>query len=180
MAKNKTFGPITVGSIHESPFTNDAGERIYNIELRQTITTEYTSVGNNRQDGLFTADELGLEPRVEDSTRVAFMRVGSADPSWIDKTKKALASLPNARIYQILSHNVEDVLTAGQQWAIEDGRMTIADFEKKSAVPNTSPVIYRQAFFSKETTADIDFREAVDTVEESSKVEEVANPVNGG
>ena len=90
---------------------------------------------------------------------------------WVDvplntnvfEIQERLKNLPNARIYQILSTDINDILTDGHKYYIEKGELSLEDLKEKYTLKCLgSPVkslkgniIYRNCKFSETNQKDI-------------------------
>jgi len=158
----KTFGPISVDEV-KAGFKAEKG--IHDAQIRQTVTTEYPSaiIGNSlMQGGLFAENEFELPAgKTFDSIRVTWIPVPAG--TTVEAVAARLAALPNARIGQILSHKLEDVLTAEQKAAVDVGLTTMEVLRESHTVRDrdnnvVTPLQYKSTFFAANAVEDIDLR----------------------
>lgn len=157
----KTFSAISVDEVKPHAYK----DQVDSAQLRQVVTTTYPSmsVGNSLSDSLFEIDEFGLPAgQSYEAIRVTWLDVPKGTTK--EQVESLLQNLPNARIYATYSNNLEDVMTAQQKAAVEQGLQTIEFFEDKLRIRdskgNELPGVpqYRQYGFSKTAKADIDLR----------------------
>ena len=158
----KEYGAISVDKVEAHQFKAGVDQ----AQIRQIVTKIYpgSSVGNNKSDSLFGADEFDLKGgKSYDSTRVTWIDVpaGTAQA----KVEAMLAGLPDACIYQEVSDSA--ILTDNQESALESGLTTLDVFENAQLVKDdkgneilddAGNLIYTAKFFSKTAKEDIDHR----------------------
>lgn len=121
-------GAITVDSIGDS-FKKGLKE----AQIRQVFTRAYAAVktSNEFKDSLFSNEELGIETTDYEETRVAWIPCGLKHK--VKDIEKALAAVPEARIYKVLSY--EPILTEDQKNVLVNG-LTGESFENFCEVNN--------------------------------------------
>jgi len=139
--------------------------------LKQEHVTIYPGArgSNSMQSGLFNDNEFGKD-RIFTNLRYALVKV--PDNATEQEISKRLEQFSNARIYRVLSNNVEDVLTSEQKIMMQQGRstMTIESYKDKYAVRNKDGEAIPDAhgnmqfgrnFFTHVIKADMDMRQPV-------------------
>ena len=158
----KSFSVISVDAVNEGL---KAAKGIHQAQIRQTVTTEYPSarIGNSLiVGGLFAENEFNLAPgQSYESIRVTWLPVPAG--TTVEEVQARLATLPNARIQVILSHNLEDVLTDEQKAAVRAELVTMEKLAENHVVKDSEgnvvqPVQYKSTFFAANATEDIDLR----------------------
>ncbi len=160
--KKVEFSKITVDHVKNHAFK----EEYMSCQLRQVVTktTIYNSSGNDKQDNLFTGEELGKEPTSFENTsvRICWMDVPAGTKS--SQVEERLSKLPNARIYQIVSTDITDLLNSGQLHNISEGileldllknKYSLKDREGNLVKDRNGNQIYRWCYFSSEGKEDI-------------------------
>jgi len=168
------FGTLGVDSVSPHAYKNG----ISSAQLRQVVKTTYPSirVGNSRTSSLFAQEAFNLESgQAYESTRVTWINVPNG--TTVEQVVAQLRNHPGARIYRVISNNVEEVLTDEQKQAVQAGLTTLATFEEKLRVRRTDangnvvdiegPAQYRQHFFSTTAKADEDYRTITTPTSES-------------
>lgn len=174
----RTYGAITVDHVAASQFKAHVDQ----AQIRQVVKTTYPSkkVGNSLADSLFSIDAYNLpEGQSFDSTRVTWIDVPKGTTK--EQVEQLLAGLTAAgkkpTIARIISNNVEDVLTAEQKVGIAQGLRTLADYKESLRVKDANgndlegAPQYRQYFFKKEATEDMDLRVAAPVAAPAANVE---------
>lgn len=129
-----SYGPIRVTDIREHSFRNDCDQ----AELRQTVITHYPSARfhSSNIDPLFTLSEFSAQETTDyESERVIWINVpkGVTQQDLEDRLEK----YPEATIYRILSHDVEQVLSKEQLFAMKSDAFpnaTINSFKKSHCI----------------------------------------------
>lgn len=166
---------ITVDHVKDHTYKDD----VLSCQLRQVVTKKVTypcRAINSKQDSLFLPEELGSNPKSfsNSSTRIAWTEVPLNANA--EEIEKRLRSNPNAIIYQIVSIEIEDLLTEGQLYNISEGILDIEalkksyslrDKEGKYIFDKKGNQIYRKCFLSLKGQEDII------NVEKSSVKEEI-------
>lgn len=170
----KVVGQITVDEVSEHAFKPG----IYQAQVRQSIVKKYPTavVNNSATNGLFSAEDLGIETKDFVENRVAFITVRSTDT--IESVQEFLdTNFPSAKIWKRIGF--KPFFTSEEISAINNDLITAEDLAKKQVVVNgsTGELIlangqtqYRRLFFDRDgLQADIDARistavEAVATV----------------
>jgi hypothetical protein len=170
--------------------------------LKQEFETKYPSGQNNLQDSIIDASEFESNTEPIKSTRHALyplpLNWGQAEratsmEAGVAKAKEMfegkLVNFPDARIYRIMSSDVNDVLSTSQKEMIAQGKSTktLAEYQESEATKygdshenagqkilhNGAPQ-YRGLFFSSTATEDIDEREQADEATRSTQRTEIA------
>lgn len=162
--KTVTKGALTIESVTADKY-ND--ERM-SAQLRQMTTTisEYPSKGgSDKQSSLLTGSGESFK---KESLRVCFVPVDLGSTK--ESVSELIASLPDATIYQIVSTDIQDVLTDGHRYQIEEGGLLLEDLEEKYSIPvknkagdltservsdDEGNTIYRAVYFSADGQEDI-------------------------
>lgn len=156
--RENIFSKITVDLIKDHRFKDNCLQ----CQLRQTVTKK----SNDLSDELFS----------NKSHRICWTEVPLGTKP-LDIENK-LKNLPKARIYQIVSTNINDLLNDGQKYMIEIGVLDIEDVkirlslkskEGKLITDINNNQIYRNCFFSS------DDKEDIYNVEQSLIVDETVN-----
>jgi hypothetical protein len=172
-----TFGKLTVDSVSENTYKKG----IFQAQIRQVVTTEYPSmrVGNSSSDLLFSESSFNIPAgQSYNSTRVTWIPVPAGTTA--AQVTERLSAVPDARIYRVISNNVNDVLTSEQHQAISAGLRTLESFKDSLLVRDSEgnavvPAQYRQNFFSATGKEDVDMRTA-----KTANVPAAAAPVFAG
>lgn len=172
-----SFSAISVDNVSENTYKKG----IFQAQIRQVVTTEYPSmrVGNSASDLLFSESAFNIPAgQTYNSTRVTWIPVPAGTTK--EQVEARLATVPDARIYRVISNKIEDVLTAEQNQAINAGLRTLESFKdslivRDSAGNAVTPVQYRQNFFSAVGKEDVDMRTAATVAAPVA-----ANPVFAG
>lgn len=159
----KIFGQITVDNVTQGL---KADKGVWQAQLRQVVTTNYPSVrvtNSNQLGGLFDPGAFNIENQSYTSTRIAWVPV--PENTTMEQVQAALAAKPNARLYTIMSHNLEDVLTDEQKAAVSAGLTTMDTLREKHVVKDregnvVQPVQYKSVNFSETAVEDVDLRPA--------------------
>jgi len=158
------FAAIKVDEVKRSSFG-----KVNIAVLRQKVKTTYPAsrAGNSMSDSLFAQNDFKAVGKEYINDRVTFIKVP------LEATKETvqakLDKLPDARIYRIMSSQLEDVMTDEQKKAIEEGisSKSMEEYEKtmKAINPengqplmNNGEVFYRALYFSSTNVEDIDLR----------------------
>ena len=171
-----SFSAISVDNVSENTYKKG----IFQAQIRQTVTTEYPSmrVGNSASDLLFSESAFNIPAgQTYTSTRVTWIPVPAGTTK--EQVEARLATVPDARIYRVISNKIEDVLTAEQNQAVNAGLRTLESFKDSLMVRDSegkavTPVQYRQNFFSAVGKEDVDMRTSV------AVATPAANPVFAG
>lgn len=182
----RTFQPITVDEV--KPHTYKADKGIHSAQIRQIVETTYPAarVNNSLNEGLFNTEDFNLTGgQTYQSTRVTWLDVPAGTTA--EQVQTLLEAKPEARIYRIISNNVEDVMSAEQKQAVSVGLRTLEEFQEQLRVryvdPTTSELIavepaqYRNYGFSQSSKADIDYR-TTERVELEGKTQTQAETTN--
>lgn len=182
----RTFQPITVDEV--KPHTYKADKGIHSAQIRQIVETTYPAarVNNSLNEGLFNTEDFNLTGgQTYQSTRVTWLDVPAGTTA--EQVQTLLEAKPEARIYRIISNNVEDVMSAEQKQAVSAGLRTLEAFQEQLRVryvdPTTSELIavepaqYRNYGFSQSAKADIDYR-TTERVELEGKTQTQAETAN--
>ncbi len=173
----KNFGSITIDNV--TPGLK-ADKGVWQAQLRQIVTTNYPNVrvsNSNQLGGLFDHGAFNIENQSYTSTRIAWVPVPAN--STIEQVQAALDAKPNARLYVIISHNLEDVLTEEQKAAVPAGLTTMDALREKHIVKDregniVQPVQYKSVNFSETAVEDVDLRPATaSTTTKAPAAEEV-------
>lgn len=107
-------GAITVDEIKDS-----LKKGVKEAQIRQLYRKSYASVktSNEFKQSLFSDDELGLESKDYEEARVTWIPVGMKHK--VKDVEKALALMPDACIYKVLSH--EPILSSDQIRVLDQG-----------------------------------------------------------
>lgn len=159
--------PITVDGL-KAHLSNPKKQQ---AQIRMIVTKTYPDgkAGNSLNDSIFTNDAFGFgEGSSFEDKRVTWIDV----PAELTKAEveAQLKKYPNARLYKVLSYDINDVLTEEQKSAMESGlsSKTLDDYKEALCVKNaeTGEVImhngkeqYRTIGFSISGKEDVDLRE---------------------
>lgn len=185
--KHRKESAIIVENVVEHKYKDD----VLSAQLRQTIKT--TSIypgknsGNDKQDSLFEAAEFGGAPKVYENEQVRVCWIEVPLGTTKEQVQAKIDSLGDqARIYQIVSTNIQDCLTSGHRFHISEGTLTMEQLEAKFALVDgdsgeriTSEAgeqLYRALYFSTSAQADISSTSIAKVIEkeESASSDEVA------
>jgi len=151
----KEFSAITVDHVEPHTFKPEQSQ----AQIRQVVTTTYPSqvVGNSATDSLFDIKEFKLKDGQSfSSKRVAWIPVPNGTS--VEQVKKILSTLPRARIYRMISNELDDVLTEEQKQAHGSGLVDLETLENGRRVCDSngdpvSPEQFFQNFFTKDYTS---------------------------
>jgi hypothetical protein len=163
VVKTITLSKVTVDHVKDNAFKDD----VLSCQLRQTITKTAVYPGkklSDLSDSLYTVEEFGGENKKfeSESIRICWIEV-PLDTTTAD-VEERLSKLPNANIYQIVSIDIDDLLTSSQRHNVEEGILNIATLKSKYALKDKlgkvvkdefGNQIYRNCYFSSEGKADI-------------------------
>lgn len=160
----KTFSTITLDGIVDGL---KAEKGILQAQVRQTVRTEYPSarVNNSGTIGLFNEEEFDLaEGQTYESIRVAWFSVPVGTTE--EQVQARLDKHPNARIYSVMSNNLQDVLTDEQKAALANGIVTEETLYNRHVVRDNNqqiitPIQFKANFFSAIGADDVDLRTEV-------------------
>lgn len=151
-------------------------EDFFSAQLRETITKHYPSA-QVKTGGFFSLEQFDLPAGSEyTSTRVAWIDV-PADTT-VEQVQAAIKA--DSCIYNIISFNLQDVLTDNQKYAISEGLQTEEFFEEKFRVRGKDGeelpgrAIYKQNFGSVDFREDIDYRPVSERTTSANKIEATA------
>ncbi len=173
---------ITVDHVKDHAFKDD----VLSCQLRQIVTKRVTypcRVNNSKQDSLYTAEELGISSKIFESSSIRIAWVEVPLNAKAEEIEKRLNNNPNAKIYQIVSTNIEDLLTEGQIYNISEGILDIETVKESCILKNkegnhifdsNGNQIYRKCFLSLKNQEDIIKVEKVSVTEELLDEENVA------
>lgn len=174
------FGPILVDRVMPG-MSESTGIAV----LKQEVKSIYPAArgSNDKVSNIFGAEEFGTGQEYV-NTRWAIIKVPKGVTP--EQVQAKLAQFPNAKLYRILSLNVEDTLTQDQKDALESGLsgMTIEDYKNRNLVvhPETNePILYngqpqyRAIFFDAKGRGDEDLRPAAITATAPERVQVAAS-----
>lgn len=168
--REKRWGRVTVDSVKKHEYKDD----VLSAQIRQTVTkvTIYPgkNVANDKQDSLYPPKAFGGEGKEykKPSHRVTWIDVPLGET--LEDVQKMLDSFgAKARIYQIVSTDIQDCLTDSHRHQIEKGNLLLKDARTKREIPvivngkttehsakdTDGDLLYREVYFSKKGHTDV-------------------------
>lgn len=174
-----------------SPYkTYENGNPAMQVMLQQKFDVKYSgAVGNSYQENTW-GESVKLAGNGEYGTTRNAWEIVPEGTTW-EQAVAHYAKFKNSCIWQIVSYNVEDILTEEQKAALDSGKTTLDAYRESMVVKNAKGEIvkdrannlpmYTQEFFSTTQKSDIDLRriESVDSSQLSGVKEEAAPNVSG-